>query len=385
MKKVVPLIEHFSIIPDPRLDRRRKHNLIDIIVLAICGVICDCDGWGEIEEFSKARLTWFKRFLELPNGIPSHDTFGRVFSLLDPDAFLEAFITWVKLVNDVNEGEIIAVDGKAIKAVFDRSAPHGIVSAWASRAGVALGQRAVGAHENERDAFKRLLRILDLKGNIVTMDAAGCHSNITNIVVEKKGDFVVAIKNNQRTFLRQLAGAMEEAVELDETMTEERGHGRREKRTCHAMAVPEEILVSLERRKEQTKHNGDRSSESWLGIRSVCRVTCERESKGKISLEKRYYITSLEADAKKLLNCVRSHWEVENKLHYSLDVTFNEDQCRARNEYAMENFALLRRLALNLVRHEKTPKKSLRIKRKKAGWDPEFMMQIVHGAPEVSF
>jgi predicted transposase YbfD/YdcC len=383
LEKAVSLIEHFLIIPDPRIDRHKKHNLIDIIVLAICGVISDCDTWVEIEEFSEARIDWFKQFLELPNGIPSHDTFGRVFSMLDPDAFLEAFITWVSVVNSLSEGEIIAIDGKAIRAVFDRSAPHGVVSAWASRAGVSLGQRAIGAHEDERDAFKRMIDILHLKGCIVTMDAAGCHSNITNRIVEKKGDFVVAIKANQKTLLRQLTDALDGATELDEAMTEEKGHGRREKRTCQAMKIPTSVIESLEKRKEQTKANTDRSTEQWLNLESVCRIVSEREVKGKKTQETRYYITSLEGNAKKLLECARSHWEVENKLHYVLDMAFDEDHCRARNKFAMENFALLRRFALNLVRHEKTPKKSIRVKRKKASWDPAFMMQIVQGAPTV--
>jgi len=374
------LVEHFSIIPDPRLDRRKKHKLIDIIVLSMCAVISGCDSWTEIEEFAAIREEWFKKFLELPNGIPSHDTFGRVFSLIDPHAFLEAFVNWVTIVHEVKDGEIINIDGKGLRAVHEKKSPLGIVSAWASEAGVTLGQLKTGNAYGEKAAFRDLLDLLYVKGCIVTMDANGTTANIVNKVIEKEGDYVVALKNNQKGLFNQVKKYVADNEFEDTTVVEEKNKGRIEKRVCETMSFPRNIFESLNK-KIRRKKSLDRPSDEWLKIESIIRLTSSRTVKGKKSEEVRYYLSSLPGnDSQKLLKCVRSHWSIENKLHHVLDTTFREDHCRARNKHAAENFSLIRRFALNIVKATKNPKKSVNISRKRASWSGEIMMEMVLGA-----
>lgn len=380
MEKSCSLIDHFSMVSDPRLNRQKKHNLIDIIVIAICGVICSCETWVDIEEYGITKFHWFKNFLELPNGIPSHDTFGRVFSLLNPQEFQKAFQDWTRATFEITSGEIISLDGKYFKSSYQETGKHrsilGMVSAWATNAGVGLAcKKADFKKEGEKKVFKELIEILELNGCIVTMDAYGCHSQITNRIVEKKGDFLVALKKNQKTMLNQLEGLLENQ-KGDVFETQNKGHGRSEKRICKAVTIPDETLEMINRK---ISRDG-RSKEGWKCLRSVCKITSERTSNGITKIETRFYISSLEANAEKMLTVARSHWNVENKLHYLLDVAFDEDHCRVRKDNAGENMAILRRLALNLLKGEKTSKRSVNGKRLKSGWDNEYLVKVIAGA-----
>jgi predicted transposase YbfD/YdcC len=381
LEKAHTLFEHFSIISDPRLDRKKKHKLIDIIVLSICGVICSCKTWVDIAEYGRSKLDWFQQFLELPNGIPSHDTFGRVFSILDPIEFQKAFQDWVADTFPVPEGEIISLDGKYFKASYREAGRSrsvlGMVSAWASEAGISLAhKKADFDKEGEKRIYCELIKALNLKGHTVTMDAYGCHAFITNRIVEKGGDFLVGLKSNQKTMLNQMRDLLANENGTDSFETMEKSHGRIERRFCQAKAVPESIVTMTNKKVHREYRPGH---EEWNGLRSVCKITSERTLNGKKTIEDRYYISSLEPNAEKMLHTVRSHWGIENKLHYVLDVAFMEDQCRVRNGDAGENFAVLRRLALNLLRAEKTSGRSINGKSLKAGWSDDYLVKIIMG------
>lgn len=381
MNKKAALVEHFSVIPDPRINRQKRHELIDIIAIAVCAVICGSEDWVDVEHFGHAKEDWLKTFLELPNGIPSHDTFGRVFSLLDSQAFLEAFINWTTIVNEVSEGEIIAIDSKGLRSIHNGNRhPIAMVSAWASEAGVVLGQKKIDHVGREKEGFESLIEILSVKGCIVTMDSGGCTSKITNKIVSKGGDYVVGLKSNQKTLLKHVQQAYETESIHSSSRTEEKNRDRHEIREADAMVLPREIFRSL-----NAKIRKEHPTQEWEKIESVLRIKSTRTLKGKTSIEERYYLSSLPADAVKLARCVRCHWGVENKVHYVMDVTFDEDHSRMRVGHAAENMSLIRRFALNLVRHEKTPKKSLKVKRKLAGWDNNFLVGILKGANEVGF
>lgn len=371
------IIEYFSVIPDPRVDRQKKHKLIDIIVLSVCGLICDCDTWIEIERFCLHREKDFKRFLELPNGIPSHDTFGRVFSLIDPKHFHEIFMNWVNETFRIEGKEQIAIDGKSIRALSKAGVDGvSIISAWGCESRAVLAQvKATRGTENY--GFEDLVKILDLKGGVVSMDAAGCTASLTQIITENGGDYVVAIKGNQKTMLKQLLCEFEDAVAIDSSTIEEKRHGRRERRSCDSISLPVSYEKSANLKNERGHYQDRQHSFEWTKIRSACRVTCERDIKGVTSTETRYFLSSLDSDATRLLGHVRNHWEVENCLHYVLDVAFDEDHARMRDGFALENTALARKMALNLVKTEKSSKDSMRVKRKRASWDFEYLVKIL--------
>lgn len=390
MKKATSLIDHFSVIPDPRLNRQKRHNLIDIIVIAICGVICSCETWVDIEEYGNTKIDWFRKFLELPNGIPSHDTFGRVFSLLDPLEFQKSFQKWVRSTFEITEGEIISLDGKYFTASYREAGRSrsvlGMVSAWATNAGVSLAhKKADFQKEGEKKIMLELIEVLELKGCIVTMDAYGCQSNITSRIIEKNGDFVVGLKNNQKAMLNQMIDLFEHSNSISAFETSEKGHGRIEVRKCEAVSIPKSLAESINRKVMKSDNKGIRIP--WKGLNTVCRIQSERTLNNKSSSETRYYISSLSSNAEKLLSVIRSHWNIENKLHHVLDVTFMEDQCRVRNGHAGENLAVMRRLALNLLKAERTSKRSINGKRLKSGWDNGYLSKVIVGAtaPEFEF
>ncbi len=371
------LIDHFLVITDPRLNRTKRHNLIDIIVIAVCGVVCSCETWVDIEEYGHSKKDWFRKFLELPGGIPSHDTFGRVFSLIDPLEFQKAFYEWTKSVIQITEGEVIAMDGKYFRSSLTRAGDPrsviGMVSAWASKAGVALAQKKADFKKSgEKKVYKELIDVLDLKGCIVTMDAYGCHADITNKILEKKGDFVVGLKRNQRVLYDEAVKIFANNKKLNSCETLERCHGRIEKRVCRSAEID---LLSLD---IENRHSIKRYK-TWNGIKSVTEVISKRTLNGKTSQQTRYYISSLPPNPDKLLETIRSHWEVENKLHYVLDVAFDEDHSRIRIGHAGENMAVIRRLALNLLRHEKSSKRSINGKRLKCGWTDDYLLKVIKG------
>lgn len=377
MAKTKSLIDHFLIVSDPRINRRKKHNLIDIIVIAICGVICSCETWVDIEEYGLSKEDWFKQFLELPGGIPSHDTFGRVFSLIDPTEFQKAFYEWTKSVIKITEGEIIAMDGKYFRSSLTKAGDPrsviGMVSAWASNAGVALAQKKADFKKsNEKKIYKDLISILEIKGCIVTMDAYGCHADITNEIIKKNGDFAVGLKRNQKILYSEVEKIFKDSKNIKQVETSEKSHGRFEKRTCKALNFDLSNIADVSKK-------ALKRFKTWEGVRSVVEIVSNRKLNGRSSTQTRYYITSLKADPGKLLHVIRSHWEVENKLNYVLDVAFDEDHSRVRIGHAAENLAVIRRLALNLLRQEKTSTRSVNGKRLKCSWTNEYLLKVIKG------
>ena len=368
------LIEHFSVLDDPRIDRSKRHKLIDILVIAICATICGADGWEDFELFGNCKLDWFKSFLELPHGIPSPDTFRRVFARLDPHQFQEAFLDWVRSITRLIDGQVIAIDGKQLRRSHDsasgKSAIH-MVSAWAEENRLVLGQTKVDEKSNEITAIAELLRLLEISGCIVTTDALGCQTEITAAIIQKQADYVLAVKGNQNYLFEDLVGYFDWALgdlckqttyTTDETV--EGDHGRVEVRRCYAT----EDIAWLRRKAE------------WKSIRSIAMVESGRSVGGQeASRERRYYISSLEADAKQLNRVIRGHWSIENSLHWVLDIAFREDDSRIRKDHGPENMATLRHIALNLLKQDKSIKVGIKSKRKNAGWDERYLLKVLNG------
>jgi predicted transposase YbfD/YdcC len=365
---------HFSVLPDPRTDRTKKHLLIDVLFIAVCTMICGGEGFTDMEEFGRAKKEWLSKYLELPHGIPSHDTFRRVFSILDPKAFGECFTRWSQALHDATSGEVIALDGKTVRHSFDtfsgQPALH-MVSAWASENGLALGQVRVDEKSNEITAIPRLLEMIDVKGRIITTDAMGCQRDVAKRIVDKKGDYVFCLKGNQeslhddvRFFFEECQRAGWEDVEHNYFESVEKDHGRIETRRC--WVVEEDAIRWLER------------EDQWPGLKSIAAIQSERKIRDRTTTEIRYFISSLAGKARKLAEAAREHWAIENSLHYVLDVTFNEDKSRIRKDNAPENLVVLRRIALNMVKKEQTRKKSsVRSRVKTAGWDNSYLEQIL--------
>ncbi len=374
------LIEHFSIIIDPRIDRTKKHYLLDILVSTMCAVLSGCDTWTDIVDWANENEDWLGSFLELPHGIPSHDTYSRVFAILDPDQLQVAFFEWVNSVkSELPQREIINIDGKFIrgskKAYSSRNAII-MVSAWASRAGVSLGQLSskLKKDEAEKKTTEKLLDCIDIKGNIITMDAMGAAPNIINKIADKKGDYVIALKDNQRSIKRtaielfKMNGAL-----LESLTTQEKGHGRREERAYELLILENANVSGLKQSVED--HLG-----KFLGIKGLGRVTSSRTVNNVESTETRYYLTSL-IEIDEFSESVREHWAIENSLHWQMDVTFREDELRARVGHCAENLAIMRRLALNMLKKDTVEKRSLRRKRKLCGWRKDYLLRILFGQP----
>jgi predicted transposase YbfD/YdcC len=365
------LVAHFSGLPDPRLNRTKDHDLIDILVIAICTLLCAGETFNDMEDFCRAKQDWFKTFLGLRNGIPSHDTFNRVFAALDPKAFLDCFLRWTQSLRQAVPQEIVALDGKALRRALakDQSVQY-IVSAWAESNGLVLGQLKVADKSNEITAVPELLRVLELSGCIVTLDAMGCQKKIAKEIVEADADYVLALKGNQETIQAEVKSFLDATLEekqrrrpkgtvmpkaaqtLQTLETVEKDHGRLETRRYYQSDC-------LEWFADQGK---------WAGLASVGLVESVRELDGKTTRERRYYLSSLKLGVEAFARAVRGHWSVENKLHWVLDVCFGEDQSRAREGYAAENLATLRRLALNLLKRDKTKKRGIRGKMLNASW-----------------
>ncbi|NLE45811.1 MAG: ISAs1 family transposase [Chloroflexi bacterium] len=367
------LLTHFENIEDPRSGPALLHPLVNIIAIAICGVICGADDWTEVEEFGQAKYEWLKRFLDLTHGIPSHDTFGRVFGRLDAQQFEEVFMSWVQTVAEKTQGQVIAIDGKTVRRSHDQSlgkkAIH-MVSAWASANRLVLGQVKVDEKSNEITAIPALLRVLDLSGCIVTIDAMGCQKEIAAQVIDQEGDYVLAVKDNQPQLSEKIAKLFVHSrmplsdLPSDDATRTEKGHGRLETRSCQVLDV-REWLYYLD------------TERAWAGLRSIVRVTARRQVGEERSEETRYFISSLPCDAPRLLQVVRDHWGVENGLHWVLDLAFQEDASRIRKDNSPENFSRLRRLALNLLRNEKTAKVGIKAKRRRAGWDEQYLLKVL--------
>jgi predicted transposase YbfD/YdcC len=362
---------HFSSLSDPRAQHSIDHLLIDIVVITICAVICGAESWVDIENFGHAKHPWLCEFLELPHGIPSHDTFERLFARLQPDELQQCFLGWVEAVHEISVGKIVAIDGKTLRGAYERGGRTSMihmVSAWATQNRLVLGQRKVSEKSNEITAIPELLSLLDLEGALVTIDAMGTQKQIAQQIIEQGADYVLALKGNQGnlyedvTQLFQYALTQEfKGIEHDYLQTTEQGHGRIETRRYWVMGQTEYLL----------------DAQLWPGLNSIGCVESQRQLKGKTSLERRYYILSIPPDAARFAEAVRSHWGIENHLHWILDVGFREDASRGCLGHSAENLAVIRHLAVNLLSQEKTAKGGIHAKRLKAGWDLDYLMKLL--------
>jgi predicted transposase YbfD/YdcC len=356
---------------DPRIARSRRHNLLDILILAVCATLGNANGWADIERFATAKLDFFKSFLDLPNGVPSHDTFGRVFARLDPAALLDCLGRWLDALGRAVAGEVVAIDGKTLRGSFDTAAgqnPLHLVSAWACDARLTLGQVAVDTKSNEITAIPLLLELLDLKGCIVTLDAMGCQTEIAAAIRDGGADYVLAVKDNQpglHAIIHEAFVAHAEAGFADASVkrltTVERGHGRDERREYVVAAAPRALTAR------------------WRDVASIGMVTRTRVAGGVTSEELSYYVNSLPPKVKTFARAARGHWGIENRLHWTLDVTFAEDASRVRKDHGPFNLSMLRRLALSILQRDRSVKDNLRGKRLRAGWDDEVLLKTLTG------
>jgi predicted transposase YbfD/YdcC len=370
---------HFATLTDPRVDRSKVHPLGEMVTIALCAVICGADDWVAVETFGREKRAWLETFLALPGGIPSHDTFGRVFSRLDPEEFRRCFLNWVRAAVGAPGEQVVAVDGKTLRGSHDRRAGKEalhLVSAWATASGLVLGQVATDAKSNEITAIPALLRLLALEGATVTIDAMGCQTAIAAQIVEQGADYVLALKDNQPSLhervrlafadARAAAGTGLPLADLAPYATRDKGHGRIERRRCLAIGDPEYLAYVDPGR-------------AWTNLRSVVLIESTRRIGAAVTTEARHYLSSLPADAATLARTIRSHWGIENRLHWVLDVAFDEDASRVRDGHAPENLAILRHFALNLLRQDRSTHGSVATKRFRAALNDDYLRSILDG------
>jgi predicted transposase YbfD/YdcC len=370
---------HFATLPDPRVERTRDHLLVDIVTIALCAVLCGAGDWVAVETFGRAKEAWLRTFLALPGGIPTHDTFGRVFARLDPAAFQRCFLDWVRAVVPETAGQVVALDGKTLRRAHDRTngqAALHLVSAWASGSGLVLGQLAVEDKSNEITAIPALLRLLALEGSTVTIDAMGGQTAIAAQIVEQGADYALALKDNHPTLHAEVREAFAQAratafadyaaADHDQWETVAQDHGRRETRRHWTIRDPE-LLAYL--------NQGD----AWAGLRAIGLVERERQVGETVTVEARHYLLSGTGDAAAFAQAVRAHWGIENRVHWVLDVAFREDDSRVRAGDGAENLAVLRHFALNLLRQERTAKGGLATKRFRAALDETYLLTLLAG------
>ena len=367
--------EHFKPLTDPRRQNANiRHRFIDIMTIALSAIICGCDDWVAVTVFAKAKEKWLHTFLELPNGIPSHDVFSDVFAKIDPETFESCFIAWTDSITDLLPGEVIPIDGKTLRRSHDRANSHQtihVVSAWSTHNALVLGQVKTEEKSNEITAIPELLKLLSLEGSLVTIDAMGCQKKIAEDILGKGADYLLAVKDNQPSLydaIQELYFETEEEVfhELfaEDDIQSNKGHGRQETRRCWVCTELDEL---------------DCDTEVWKGLLAIVVIASERTVGDKTTLEHRFYITSKKASARYFIDATRNHWHIENKLHWVLDVAFNEDDCRVRKGNGAENFSVLRRIALNLLKREKTEKAGIASRRLRSGWDEDYLMKVLSG------
>ena len=371
---IASIVKHFEGLSDPRTGNAKAHIFLEILIIAICAVICGADGWSDVELFGKNKKVWLKTFLELPKGIPSHDTFGRVFAKIKPEEFQKRFIEWVQAIEKLTAGQVIAVDGKKLRRSHDREAGKAaiyMVSAWATQNQLVLGQTKVADKSNEITAIPELLHLLDISGCIVTIDAIGTQTEIAETIVAGGGDYLLAVKENQGHLFEDIQFLFEVDVaqgmkyaQYQYAKSVNKGHGRIETREC--WATDREEHLSLMRKRQQ-----------WKGLKSIVRMVSQRQMGETIEVQTRYFISSLSADAKTILKAKRSHWKIENQVHWVLDIAFREDESRVRQHHAAENLAVLRHMALNLLKNEKTARGGIHAKRLQAGWNNDYLLAIL--------
>ena len=368
------LFAYFAELEDPRIEKNRDHPLMNILVIAILGVICGADNFTEIERFGLAKEEWLKSLLDLENGIPSHDTFGRVFRWLDENAFQDAFLRWTQSLCQVSAGEIIALDGKKLRGSEEKSAKRpGIwmVSAWAKENRLVLGQKKVDEKSNEITAMPELLSRLDITGAVVTVDALNSQIDLAESIVEAGADYIFAIKGNQGTVYEDLQLLFEgfeqddyQGVVFETAKSHSQAHGREEFR--HVFVVKESEYLNYLRR-----------AEAWKHLKSLVKLLTVRTSSQKTEVSTRYFISSWEAGAEAFLRAIRDHWQIENGLHWVLDIAFQEDASRIRKDHAPQNMAVLRHIALNLLKLERSGKVGIAVKRKMAGWNNAYLLKVL--------
>ncbi|MGD9153213.1 MAG: ISAs1 family transposase [Gammaproteobacteria bacterium] len=364
--KKVGFLDFFKEIPDHRIDRRKLHGVEEILLVTFCGMIAGCDSWNDLELFGKTKLDYLSKHLPYENGAPSDDTLRRFFRVLDPEVFESCFIKWVRSFQMDMANKIVAVDGKTSRRSFDGdSKPMHLVSAFVSELGITLGQLKTADKSNEITAIPDFLDLLDIAGSVVTIDAMGCQTKIVEKIVDKSADYLIGLKGNQGTLNEDIRLFFKNKKKGFITETEhDKGHGRIETRQC---TVTENIAWLRERHP------------NWKNLNSIIEVKSQREIKGEVAAEIRYYISSLQANPEKILNAVRQHWGVENKLHWVLDISFNDDQCRIRKGNAPRNIAIIKKTTLNLLQiiKKNKPRVSLKAMRKLAGWDDNFLDSVL--------
>jgi predicted transposase YbfD/YdcC len=368
------LHEAFADLPDPRVNRTKDHLLIDVVGIAICAVICGADSWVAIAEFGVAKQAWLQQFLALPNGIPSHDTFGRVFAALDATAFQQGFLRWVRAVWPSDAGEVVAIDGKTLRGSHDRGAGKEaihLVSAWASTSRLVLAQRTVDSKSNEITAIPEVLRLLDLRDCTVTIDAMGCQTAIAKQVVQQGAHYVLAVKENQEQLHAEVVDTFRyveddgwRGVAHQHHQEVTKAHGRLEQREAWLIQEPEYLTYLNPKGR-------------WAGLSAIGMVATERRDGTTVTQERRYYIVGGAVDVTAFAAATRQHWGIENHVHWVLDVTFGEDGSRVRTGNAAQNFAVLRHIALNLLRHA-PGKGSINTKRFRAALDDDYLLQVLH-------
>lgn len=362
------LIQRFEMLVDPRIERCKKHKLVDILMIAFCATLSGAEGWEEMEEFGAAKETWLRQFLELRYGIPSHDTISRVLRRLKPEALEEVLVAWLLSLKG-EQGQQINLDGKTLRHSFDRAcqqSPLHLLNAWAAETSIFLGQRAVADKENEIVAIPDLLRLLALEATVVSIDAIGCQTAIAQQIIDQQGDYLLALKENQPSLYQEVVAFFAEVQHPEmstlvaSTQTVDADHGRVETRSLWVC----DSLDWLEQRGR------------WKGLQTVIRVDAQRESATTHSQQTRYYISSLPKNPQRLQQAIRNHWRIENTLHWCLDMTFAEDASRVRKDHAPQNLSLLRKIALSWLKQESS-KGSIKAKRKRAGWNNFFLEKVL--------